>query len=336
MRIGIDLMGENSPALLFEGVKRASEQIDHSHSLLVIATKTVVDQLKKAHPSINLDKTKAKIEFRVVADIIAMGDEPIGAVRRKKDASIVVGIRLLKKKSIDAFVSSGNTGALIASATLSLPKLPGIKRPALLAILPTQRGSVAVIDVGGNVAYKADHLVQFSQMGAAFQRCMRGVPVPVIGLLNIGVESRKGTTEVRKAYDILKEMGKSESETMHFLGNIEGKDVFQGHIDVLVTDGFTGNVLLKTIEGVSDFIFGTLSQNADISLSLKTALNSLEKHFNYAEYPGAIVCGVDGIVVKCHGESSSQAILSSIMGAYALVEKNVTGHLKQQLSATHQ
>jgi phosphate acyltransferase len=344
LHIGIDLMGgDKPPDVLFEAIIQAAEQLDDSHSLLVIATKSVVNLLSRLElPALSAKqlsvRQRARIEFHVVADAISMGDEPLGAVRRKKGSSLVVGIRLLKKRRIDAFVSCGNTGALVASSTLSLPMLPGVSRPALLAVLPTEKGSVAVIDVGGNVSCKAHHLVQFARLGAAYQRSIQGIECPLVGLLNIGVESKKGTTEVRQAYEILKTQcqelaAKGITPRLHFLGNVEGREVFQGAVDVLVTDGFTGNVLLKTTEGVASFIFNSLQETLKDHSSeiVMNTLSDLQKHFNYAEYPGAIVCGVDGIVVKCHGNSSAKALLSSIRGAITLVKKRVITLIKEQL-----
>jgi glycerol-3-phosphate acyltransferase PlsX len=324
--------GDSPPQVLFEAVQLAAEQLGPSYSLLVIATKSVVDQLALSHRCTPSEKSRAPIEFHIVADTITMGDEPLGAVRRKKGSSIVVGIRLLKKKLIQAFVSIGNTGALVASATLSLPMLPGIKRPALLTVLPTASKFVAVLDVGGNVSCKALHLVQFAHLGAAYYQAIYGIRKPVVSLLNIGIESKKGTKEVCQAYGILKTESQDPSCPMQFLGNIEARQVFQGVVDVLVTDGFTGNVLLKTTEGVAEFIFGFLNQTLEAQhiTSLKNSLDDLQKHFSYDEYPGAFVCGVDGIVVKCHGYSSVKALLNGIKGAVDLVEKQVIERIKAQ------
>jgi glycerol-3-phosphate acyltransferase PlsX len=339
LRIGIDLMGsDRSPIVLFEAVLQAAELLDASSSLVVLATREVVDEISRHHPSFAGSPSKGKILFHVVPDFIAMNDEPLFAIRHKKNSSLIVGIRLLKKRHIEAFVTAGNTGALIASATLSLPMLPGIKRPALLAVLPTQSGSVAVIDVGGNVSCKAHHLVQFAHMGAAYQRCNLGLEAPKVGLLNIGVESKKGTSEVRQAYQILQSqsqelVAQGLLPRMHFFGNVEGREVFQGKVDVLVTDGFSGNVLLKTTEGLSLFIFDSLLENYSGSTeAFKQSLNEMRQYFNYAEYPGAILCGVDGIIVKCHGNSSAKAMFNSLKGAIQLIHKQLLAKIKEQLA----
>lgn len=335
MRIGIDLMGsDSSPAILFEAVLQAASQLANV-TLLVFATQSVVDSIWSNPRFVSsLFGELSRIEFHLVSEIIDMHDEPLAAIRQKKNSSLVMGMRFLKKRHLDAFVSAGNTGALIACATLFLPLLPGIKRPALLATLPTEKGYVAVIDVGGNVSCRACHLVQFAHLGAAYQRCCQGIQVPNVGLLNIGVESKKGTAEVRQAYQILQEqMGTStcQQNKMNFIGNIEGREVFQGKADVLVTDGFTGNVLLKTSEGISSFILNQLKHVLKgTSLQQKEAIISeLRYDFDYEEYAGALICGIDSIAVKCHGASSIKGMFNGIKGAFELVKNGFLNQIKK-------
>lgn len=338
MRIGIDLMGsDTSPHILFNAVLDAAESFTPSDSLIVIATSPIVDQLR----SFLLSKQNhnfASITFVIAEDSITMDDEPLGAVRRKKGASLIIGMRMLKKRQIDAFVSCGNTGALIASATLSIPRLPGVARPALLAMLPTQKGTVSVLDVGGNMSCRAHNLVQFAYLGVAFQRAVKGIPVPSVGLLNVGAESKKGTKEVRQSYELLKAHCQELEIAgvvpyMNFVGNVEGRDVFNGAVDVLITDGFTGNVLLKSAEGVASLIFESLMKISiqDSPNAFKQAFHDLHKQFNYAEYPGAIVCGIEGIVIKAHGHASAKALCSSILGAANFVRNRIVANIKQQL-----
>lgn len=339
MRIGIDLMGsDTSPNILYEAVTQAAEQLDVTHSLIVFATGEVVrDLVGVRHPALHSIRN-ACIEFHVASEVIEMADDPLIVVRRKKSSSLVTGIRLLKKRVLDAFVSAGNTGALIASATLSLPMLPGISRPALITNLPTQKGNLLVLDVGGNLHCKARHLVQFAHLGAAFQRSTKELKSPKVGLLNIGAESKKGTVEHRHAYSFLESQAAlySRLDAPHFVftGNIEAREVFHGNVDVLVTDGFTGNVLLKSSEGIALFIFELLQKSlgAIQSSEIEKVLQELKSQFNYAEYPGAFVCGVDGVVVKCHGNSSSHAMLNGIKGAAELVRRGVVEQIKDQLS----
>lgn len=320
---------DGSPKSLFEAAWQAAQQLTPPCSIVVIGTHSVIRELRETVTS-----SGARIEFHSVHEAIAMAEEPIRAVSRKTSSSLVVGIRLLKKRYLNAFVSAGNTGALIASAALQLPRLPGIQRPALLASLPTVTGSIAVLDIGGNVSCKAHHLVQFAHMGAAYQSCSEGIEIPNVALLNIGVEPKKGTSIVRQAYQILNDTCRAPDSKMKFHGNVEGRDVFQGNIDVLVTDGFTGNVLLKTSEGVASFIFDYIEDALKEAPSerLRQLFYNLKHNFSYAEYPGAFVCGVEGIVIKCHGDSNTKAMLSGINGAIHLVNANLIPKLKQRLT----
>jgi len=309
---------DTAPQILFESIIQAVPLLETSDLLIVFATQHVIDQVAPACFSF-----KKSIQFHAVTDVIAMGDDPLSSIRHKKNSSIVLGIKLLRKQKIDALVSAGNTGALVGAATISLSKFPGINRPALLALLPTQKGFVAVIDVGGNVSCKAENLIQFAQIGAAYQSCNLEGRTPKVGLLNIGAESKKGTLEVRQAYQALTEQVDSK---MEFVGNIEGREVFEGKVDVLVTNGFTGNVLLKTTEGVASFIFDTL-KDLDSSEEFK----QVQRYFNYAEYPGALICGVEGVVIKCHGNATPKAMLNSIKGAMHLVRQDFISKIKKEL-----
>lgn len=339
MRIGIDLMGgDSSPVLIFDALIQALEKLNPSLRLVAIATKALISELESiAKLKLHADNLP-RLTFSVAADYIGMHEEPLTALRQKKGSSTATGMRLLKKKQIDAFISTGNTGALVASATLSLPKLSGITRPALLAVLPTKNGSVAVVDVGGTVSSKAHHLLNYAYMGAAFQKCTAGIEIPRVGLLNIGSESKKGTSVVREAYQLLSnacqpQPDSTEQPYMHFYGNIEGREVFHGKVDVLVTDGFTGNVLVKTSEGIADVIFEHLIEDYHRKPSdeLQKRLHSIQSLFHYAEYQGALLCGIDGIVIKCHGHSNAKAIFNGIKGAIAMIQNKLLDQIKAHL-----
>lgn len=335
MRIGIDLMGsDSSPLILFEAVIEASSRLGPDVTLVVFTTRSILDQILVHEPwKKPLTDAFDRIAFQVVQEVIEMKDDPLEVIRKKKGSSMVAGMRLLRKRLLDGFVTAGNTGALVAYATLFLPKLPGIRRAALLAVLPTAKGSVAVIDVGGNVYAKADHLVQFAQIGAAYQRCCNNIDIPSIGLLNVGVESKKGTSEVKQAYQLLENLV-SHQPHLRFVGNIEGREVFQGHVDVLVTDGFTGNVFLKTSEGVSLFIFDILKKSikSDAPPSMLASLQQMQGRFHYEEYAGAVVCGIDCVAVKCHGHSSAKGMFNAIKGTYTLIKERFISRLKEQLT----
>lgn len=326
LRIGIDLMGgDNPPELLFPAILKAAEYLSSDRSLLVIATRPVISQLSSLISSSLSAGISARVSFSECEEVIVMTDDPLSAVRHKKKSSLMLGMQLLGKKEIDAFVSCGNTGALIASAAITLPLLSGISHPALLAHLPTKKGLAAVLDVGGSVINKSEQLVRLAFLGAAYQHALQGIEKPTVGLLNIGAEAYKGTTEVAQAYEILKAQCQDPEARINFIGNVEGRDLFDGIVDVLVTDGFTGNVLLKTAEGVASFIFDSLEDK--MSEGLANQFNLLKKQFNYAEYPGAFVCGIDGVVVKAHGNAGAESLFASIVSAIHCVEKQVLSQI---------
>lgn len=331
--------GDSPPPFLFEAVLQVAEQCECVCSFLLFASEEWIRTLSVTYSCRIAKLSSSFFEFHCCRESIGMGDDPLSAVRSRKDASMVVGIKFLKQHAIDAFVSAGNTGALIAAATLYLPKISGVSRLALLAVLPTKKGSVAIIDVGGNLSSKPAQLLQFASMGIAYRRCCHRDVVPAVGLLNIGVESKKGTRELQHVYTALQELSTQRyvgNEIFRFAGNVEGRDVFDGNIDVLITDGFTGNVFLKTVEGTAAFmlnLFASLFEHAATPQN-QAAFASFQRDFSYTEYPGAILCGVGGVVVKCHGEASTRSVYHAIMGAISLVEKKFICEMKDALVQT--
>lgn len=314
LQIGIDLMGSDTdPALLLDAVCTLFSTLKNEASFTLFATEETLSTL--SYPP--------AFHTCFADEVVAMDEDPLLALRRKKNSTIALGMMALKNKEIDAFISAGNTGALFATAHMLLPLLPSIDRPALLTLLPTKKKEMAVLDVGANVSCKADHLVQFALMGIAYQKC-RGYEHPTVGLLNIGTEAQKGTPELREAYQKLQSLN-----THHkvFLGNVEARDVFNGEIDVLVTDGFTGNIFLKTTEGIGAFLLDLLKEKKELLANLRHPLD-------YAEYPGALLCGVDGIVIKCHGSASPQSLTSSIKAALPLLQHNFLDKLKKELNTS--
>ncbi|MCP5509144.1 MAG: phosphate acyltransferase [Chlamydiales bacterium] len=304
--IGLDLMGGDTPALdLAKAIAKLFDGQDLPFTLALLGTPTTIKHFAAIE---NLNA-----ELIPVEDVIELDEDPLAAVRSKKGASTSVGMQLLKKKRIDAFVSIGNTGALLISSKLHLEPLKRFSRPALLALMPTQKKPMAVLDVGANISSSPDHLLHFAKMGIAYQKTL-GRANPKVALLNIGSEETKGRKELREAYKKLKKSLKAQ-----FIGNIEGCNVFEGEADVLVTDGFTGNIFLKTAEGLSKFILS------------KTGSKGLE-NLNPNSYPGAILCGVKEIVVKCHSYSTPEAIIQGLLGTYDLITKNFILKLKNQLT----
>lgn len=338
MHLAIDIMGTDSdPVDLFEGVQMAARYFGSQCHFTVLATQDVI---------IGCEKTKnleASVEFKRVEEVILMEDAPLLAVRRKHNSSMAVGVQMVRDKKCDALVTAGNTGAITAFSSLELKKLPGIERPALLTLLPSEKGKVAILDVGANVTFRPHYLMQFALMGAAYQKIVGGVKNPKIGLLNIGGEARKGTRIVRQAYDYFNHYAERlEENCLFFEGNVEGRDVFEGKVDVLVTDGFTGNVFLKTCEGVSRFIIDQVTKRLGDPKNAKSkeSLAQLEKYLDYAEYPGAVLIGVNKVIVKCHGFSSKQAVFNAIKGAFELAKnkiiEKIEGHLEEYQSRLSQ
>ncbi|MBS3904696.1 MAG: phosphate acyltransferase PlsX [Simkania sp.] len=322
-RIGIDLMGcDAQPIDIAKAIIAIFPEIPSSIAIVFFGTQEILNEIP-AHEQVTVCVTN---------EVITMDEDPLFAVRRKKTSSLFMAMKSLQSKTIDALISAGNTGALIASANLLLPKLPGIDRAALLTLLPTKLHPIAVLDVGANPSFKVQHLLQYAAMGIAYQKS-RGIKHPTVGLLNIGAEAGKGTPEIRNAYQLLEQLNKTTPPNLTFIGNIEGRNVFNGIVDVLVTDGFTGNVFLKTAEGIASFILSQLEGNiSEPQLNLST----LRKRLHYAEYPGAVVAGVDGVVMKCHGDGSPTAFRESLKAISRLLAHNFLEHVKSELSSeTH-
>lgn len=316
---------------------------DHPPSVLLEAIQTLTPEITKKNIEIVVIATRdisppAPLLFHPTPDFVEMHENPASAIKAKKDASLFQGLRLLKQKKIDAFVSSGNTGALVLGSKIILSMLAPILRPALQVHLPTKKNLVTVLDVGANVQYKAIHLVQFAFMGAAYWQT-QGISNPSVGLLNIGSESIKGTSELKSAYHFLQKLEEKKAP-FSFFGNVEGKSVFDGEVNTLVTDGFTGNIFLKTAEGVANLILDQMKEKFQKTATQESnlALEDLKKYLHYAEYPGAILLGVKGLVVKCHGYSTPLAFVNAIRGTIDLVQKDFMksfqSHLKKVKAPT--
>jgi glycerol-3-phosphate acyltransferase PlsX len=265
-----------------------------------------------------------------------MSDSPSHAFRKKRDSSVHVAARLVKAGKADAMVSAGNTGAVMATALFTLGTLPSVSRPALAAPFPTSRGGVAVIlDVGANVDSKAANLEQFAVMGEIYYRAIFGTRRPRVGLLSIGEEELKGNDLTREAHLLLKQ------RSLNFIGNVEGRDVFAGDVDVIVCDGFVGNVALKISEGVAQHIAAMLKKSLQSTLSsqmgyvlARNAFKDFRKKIDYSEYGGAPLLGVRGIAIIGHGHSNANAIKNAIRVAAGLCRARIDEKIEQELSAS--
>lgn len=304
LKIGVDLMGsELAPQAILKALKSIS--LPKSVQIVAIGLQEF-EQMAKP------------LGFVVADEFIGMEESPLTALRKKKQASIPVGLRLLKNKNLDAFVSAGNTGALVSSSKMILSTFKGILRPALLTLMPTKKRPIAVLDVGANIKANKTHFVQFAKLGAAFQKS-RGIKDPKVGLLNIGEEAIKGTGERRAAFDLLQ-----KESSFSFAGNIEGKTVFDGNVDVIVTDGFTGNIFLKTAEGIASLILDKIEKDLSEVKEFKP--------LHYSEYPGAVLLGVNGVVIKCHGYSTLKSFTNAVLGAIEFAKMRYVQKILSRLS----
>lgn len=330
MKIVVDAMGgDYAPSIVVDGVVQAINDFDVCVTL--IGPESVINKELSRH-KISSSK-RSLIEVYNASDVIGM-DEP-GAVsaRKKRESSIVKGIALVKEKKADAFVSAGNTAAVTCAAVLGLGLLPNIERPGIALMIPTLKNPCLVLDVGANINPKPVHLLQYGLMGDAYVRYVSDRVNPAIGLLNIGEEEAKGTDFVKETHHLL------SSAKINFKGNCEGKDIFSGNFDVIVCDGFAGNVVLKVMEGTADvlskFLKRELSRDWTSRLGvffIKQSLRRFKKHLDYSEYGGALLLGVDGIVIIGHGRSKAKAIRNAIRVAKEEVEKKVNEKIVEAIS----
>jgi glycerol-3-phosphate acyltransferase PlsX len=276
---------------------------------------------------------RAGIRVHHCEDVVLMDDPPFKSVRQKKDASIKVAFELYKRGEVDAVVSAGNSGATLAAGILTLGRIDGIGRPALPGIFPGDIGNVVLIDVGANVDCRPVHLFQFGIMAQAFATSCLGMDDPKIGLLSIGEEGSKGNEQVRMAHDLFK------GSHLNFVGNVEGRDVFTGRVQIIVCDGFVGNVALKLSEGMAEALSGMIKKEMMGSLAGKAGFlfgrrffQRLRNKLDYAEYGGAPILGIKGVGIVCHGGSSVKAIKNAIKMAQSYVKNNIQDKLSLQLT----
>ena len=328
MKIVLDAMGSDSaPKVGVEGAVQAVEEF--GYEIVMVGDEAVVK------PELARYKyDEGKITILHAPERIEMHEPAALSVRRKRHSSIVLGMDLLKKDQADAFVSAGNTGAVVCAATLSLRLLPGIERPGIAIIIPTLIGTSVIIDVGANIDPKPMHLLQYGIMADAYCRYILHKPNPKVGLLNVGEEDTKGTDFIKETHTLL-----SESK-LNFIGNIEGRDIYAGSADIVLCDGFVGNVILKVSESVVDTIVKLLKNEikSNIIATLGAALASsafgeLKKKMDYSEYGGAPLLGVDGRCIISHGSSSPKAIKNAIRVAAESKKQDVNKHIVEELES---
>ena len=330
MKIILDAMGgDNAPEAIVQGAADALASFKDFSVILVGKDEAIRQALS------GLTYDQSRVEIANCAEVIEMCESPAAAIRKKKDSSMVVGLTALSQGRGDIFISAGNTGALVAGGTLIVRRIEGVKRPSLATQLPSRTGSVLLIDGGANVDCKPSWLAQFGVMGSVYMQKVMGIGEPKVGLVNNGGEEEKGNLLTKEAYQLMK------NSPVNFVGNAEGRDLLSGNFDVIVCDGFTGNIILKFLEGTAGVIMGTLKESIMKSaksklgaLFMKGAFRDLKKKFDYSEYGGALLLGLRGGVMKAHGSSDAKAISSAVKMARRFILGDVVQNIKQQIEQT--
>lgn len=329
MKIAVDVMGTDyGPAEIIKGVLQAVDE--YGCDVVLVGDQEVIRQeLAREHQENN-----PRVTIHHASQVIEMKDHPGISVKKKRDASIVVATHLLHEKECDALVSSGSTGAAVASALFGLGRIRGIERPAIATVIPNVKGATVLVDSGAKVDAKPEQLVQNAIMGSIYAELQLGIPQPRVGLLNIGEEETKGNEQCLATYPLLK-----QDSHIHFIGNVEGRDINKGTVDVVVCDGFVGNVVLKTMEGLASAVMEILKKTLMESgifaklgaLLMKPALLRMKKQMDASEYGGALLMGVRAPFIICHGSSKAKAIKNAVRVAIELTQKDMVGRIRQEI-----
>ncbi|MBR4746102.1 MAG: phosphate acyltransferase PlsX [Desulfovibrio sp.] len=330
--IAVDAMGGDfGPAVLVPGAIEASR-------LYGVKVLLVGDTPKMARVAEGLDCTGAEFDYVQADEVVLMNERPADVLRRKKNSSIQVGCRLVREGKADAVVSAGHSGAAVACGMFIIGRLKGVERPALCTLLPTEKNPVIVLDVGANVDCRPYHLFQFGLMGDAFARDILNYASPRVSILSIGEEEGKGNSQVKESYELLK-----LAKNLNFIGNAEGRDIFTGDVDVVVCDGFVGNIVVKMGEGLAMSLTRMLKgvfKSSPLAmlggLLARGAFKKFKRTIDYAEYGGAPLLGLKRLAIVCHGKSNSKAMTSAIRMAATFVRKNTQEKLAETIQTNEE
>ena len=338
MRIALDAMGGDfAPGPIVAGAVEAVHDHDELVVVLVGDEERIEAELAKAHAA-----PRDRLPIVHASQAIGMEEKPVDALRKKRDNSISKSWGLMASGDVKAIVSAGNTGAMVASALFAGAHakmfLPGVRRPGIAAIFPSHQGPIVIIDVGANMNAKAEDLYQYGIMGSIYAQEILGVTAPRIGLLNVGSEDDKGNDLTRATRTLFQQSPWSS----RFVGNIEGRDIYEGHVRVVICDGFVGNVLLKAGEGAVEFLFATLREelarllpnlSPEAGQKIAGSLKGLKSRFEYEEFGGAPLLGIRGACIICHGTSGNRAIRNALRVAYAMADDRINSQIIEQLGA---
>ena len=327
-KIIIDAMGgDNAPEAIIDGAFDAMSARD-DFDVIFVGKEDILKELTAGKGYAD------RFEIVHASETIEMAESPVQAIRTKKNSSMVVGLNLLKDKKGDGFFTAGSTGACIAGGTLIAKRIKGVERAALAPINPTAKGPVLLIDCGANVDCRAEQLRQFGQMGSVYMELMTGTPSPRVGLINNGAEEEKGCALTKEAYGLLK-----QTEGINFVGNIEGRDIMLGAADVVVCDGFVGNIVMKFLEGMGKAMIMMLKEELMSSTRTKLgaalakpAFKSFSKKMDYREYGGSLLLGVNGVVVKGHGSSDAKAVKNAVFQCVDFCESGVVEKITEKIA----
>lgn len=326
MLISVDAMGgDNAPYDIVNGCVDAVRATD-GYDILLLGDSAKIENILKER---KYDSSRIKIKH--TGEIICNEDLPTRAIRTKKDSSMVVGFNLLKENMTDVFLSAGNTGALMTGSLLILGRIDGVDRPALAIVIPTKKGGALLIDAGLNTMCKPLNYAQFGIIGTIYMKEVFDMKDPKVGLINIGAEEEKGNETIKQAFSSL------TNSSVNFIGNIEGRQLPEGEVDIAVCDGFLGNVMLKFLEGVGSFIFEGLTKvysknilSKIAAFAVRNELRKFKKRLDYEEYGGTPILGVNGTVIKCHGSSNAKSIKNAVVKAYKSAKCSVLDQIKKE------
>lgn len=335
MRIAVDAMGgDYAPASIVQGGLEAAKAAYGAYEVVFVGDEAQIEQEISRHPLLTRGEN-VRFSIHHASEKIEMCDVPTVALKKKKDASVLVAARLHQEGKVDAIVSAGHTGAAMAASLMALGRIRGVNRPGIGSLIPNGYGVTMLIDVGANVDCKPIHLVQFGVMGSIFMNRVLGMATPKVALLSNGEERSKGTEVTREAYRML------ETSTVNFIGNVEGRDILKGNADVVVCDGFVGNVILKFAESLGGVFRHHIKRQIGKQIFrqigaflLQPTFTGLRKIFDYEEYGGAPLLGIDGVCIICHGGSTPKAIRNAIREATKMVSEGVTQIIGHELQ-TH-
>lgn len=326
--VALDAMGgDNAPKEMIKGAVQALEKTDAVQVLLVGKE----DVLRAELAQYTYDK--ARIEVVNATEVIETAEPPVNAIRRKKDSSIVVGMKLVKEGQADVFVSAGSSGAVLVGGQVIVGRIKGVERPPLAPLIPTEKGVSLLVDCGANVDARPSHLVQFAKMGSIYMEHVVGIKNPKVGIVNIGAEEEKGNALVKETFPLLK-----GEKNINFIGSVEAREIPHGQADVIVCEAFAGNIILKLFEGVGSVLISEIKKGMMGSLRskigallVKPALKKALKSFDSSEYGGAPLLGLNGLVVKTHGSSTAKEICNTIIQCVTFKEQKINEKIKESI-----